>query len=42
MRPIAVAVIIFSAMFDSLLVVMSIVMFPAVAFALVTNLYQIG
>ena len=42
MRPIAVPVIVFSAMFESLLIVMSIMMFPAVAFALVTNLYEIG
>ena len=41
MRPIAVPVIVFSAMFESLLIVMSIMMFP-VAFALVTNLYEIG
>ena len=42
MRPIAVPVIVFTAMFGSVLHVMSIMMFPAVAFALVTNLYQIG
>ena len=47
MRPIAVPVIVFTAMFGSVLhvmsmIVMSMMMFPAVAFALVTNFYEIG